>query len=89
MRKLCIAAVLTFAAAAPAMAQQSRASNAFSFDICYNQCLKLGGSPGSCSPGCADRAAHLARIPAGAARSPNDDPRSPRFYDPAPRAPSW
>ena len=32
MRKLCIATVLTFAAAAPALAQQSRASNAFSFD---------------------------------------------------------
>lgn len=89
MRIVSIAALLTLAAAAPAAAQQPRASSAFSFDRCYSQCLNLGSSPGSCQPGCADRAATLARIPPGAARRPNDDPRSPRFHDPEPRQPSW
>jgi hypothetical protein len=82
------AALATLCCATPAAAQSSAAA-AFSFDKCYSQCLNLGGSPGSCQPGCADRAATLTRIPAGARRSPNDDPRSPRFHDPEPRKPSW
>ena len=89
MRNAFIAVFLMLAAVAPVAAQQSRDASGFSFDICYRQCLNLGGSPGSCQPGCADRAATLARIPPGAKRSANDDPRSPRFHDPEPRKPSW
>ncbi len=88
MRTVFIAAILMLAFAAPAAAQ-SRDASGFSFDICYNRCLSLGGSPGSCQPGCSDRANTLARIPPGAKRGPNDDPRSPRFYDPEPRKPTW
>jgi hypothetical protein len=89
MRTFYLAAVLTFIAAVPTAAQQSRTPNTFNFDVCYNRCLNLGSSPGSCAPGCAERAAQLARIPAGAPRGSNDDPRSPRFYDLPPRAPAW
>jgi hypothetical protein len=89
MRNGWMAAILMLVTAAPAAAQQSRAASGFSFDTCFNQCLSRGGSPGSCQPGCADRAAALARIPPGAKRSPNDNPRSPHFHDPAPRQPAW
>ena len=79
-----LATLVTAATAIPAAAQQ-RSSTGFSFDTCFNQCLTRGGSPGSCQTGCADRAATLSNIPAGARRNPNDDPRSPRFHDPEPR----
>jgi hypothetical protein len=82
-------AVLLILAVATSAAAQQRAASGFSFDTCFNQCLSRGGSPGSCQPGCSDRAAALARIPPGAKRDPNDDPRSPRFHDPAPRQPTW
>jgi hypothetical protein len=73
--------------AAPAAAQQRRpaATAGFDFNVCYSQCLSRGGSPGSCQPGCADRAAEIARIPAGAPRTGNNNPSSPNYYNPAPR----
>ena len=80
-----IAALLALAVAAPAMAQQRRAPAGFSFDTCYSQCLSRGGSPGSCQPGCSNRAAAVQRAQSGGPRGPNDDPRSPRYYDPEPR----
>lgn len=83
--RIALVAAMTFFLAAPAAAQQSRAPSGFDFNTCFGQCLLRGGSPGSCQPGCADRAAALARIPAGAPRSGKDDPRSPQFYDPEPR----
>ena len=87
MRTLFIVAILALITS-PAAAQ-SLAPSGFSFDTCYRQCLERGGSPGSCQPGCSDRAATLARIPPGAQRSTSDDPRSPRFHDPEPRRPAW
>jgi hypothetical protein len=89
MRHVLPTAALLIAATLPAAAQSQRAASGFSFDTCFNQCLSRGGSPGSCQPGCADRAATLARIPPGAKRSPNDDPRSPHFHDAEPRKPAW
>ncbi len=83
--RIALVAAMTFFLTAPAAAQQSRAPSGFDFNTCFGQCLLRGGSPGSCQPGCADRAAALARIPAGAPRSGKDDPRSPQFYDPEPR----
>jgi hypothetical protein len=79
--------ILTFLLAAPAVAQQRRPATAtgFDFNVCYSRCLTNGGSPGSCQSGCADRAAEIARIPAGAPRTGNNDPRSPNYYNPAPR----
>ena len=88
MRTIALAALLTLAAAWPAGAQ-TRPAPGFNFDICYNRCLQLGGSAAACQPGCSDRAATLARIPSGAKRSPNDDPRSPRYHDAEPRKPAW
>ncbi len=88
MRNIPLAAILALAATWPAAAQ-TRPAPGFSFDICYSRCLQFGGSPGACQPGCADRAATLARIPAGANRSANDDPRSPRYHDAEPRKPTW
>lgn len=87
MRTTLLAALLTFALVHSAAAQSraSRAPSGFSFDICYSQCLSRGGSPGSCQPGCAERAAAVQRAQSGGPRGPNDDPRSPRFYDPEPR----
>ncbi len=89
MHKLFTAAILLAASAGVAAAQQPRPATSFNFDICYSRCLQLGGSPGACQPGCSDRAATLARIPLGAKRSPNDDPRSPRYHDAEPRKPAW
>ena len=83
-----IVAILTLIFAAPSDAQQRRpaaASGGFDFNVCYSRCLSNGGSPGSCQPGCADRAAEIARIPAGAARTGNNSPSSPNYYNPAPR----
>lgn len=79
-------AVLMLLLAAPAAAQQRRPAVAtgFDFNVCYNQCLTRGSSPGSCQTGCSDRANELARLPAGA-RAGNNDPRSPNFYNPPPR----
>ncbi len=88
MRTYFLAATLICTSLMP-VAAQTRAAPAFSFDICYNRCLNLGSSPPSCSNGCSNRAATLARIPAGASRSPGDDPRSPRYHDPEPRPPAW
>ena len=79
-----VAAVLTFAIAGAAAAQQ-RAPGSFSFDTCYGQCLQRGGSPGSCQPGCSNRAAAVQRAQSGTQRGPNDDPRSARYHDPEPR----
>ena len=86
MRPITIA-ILMLLLAAPAAAQQRRptASPVFDFNVCYNQCLTRGGGPGSCQTGCSDRAAEIARIPAGAPRVGNNDPRSPNYYNPAPR----
>ena len=87
MRTTLLAALLTFAVAHSAAAQSRapRAPSGFSFDICYSQCLSRGGSPGSCQPGCAERSAAVQRAQSGGPRGANDDPRSPRFYDPEPR----
>jgi hypothetical protein len=82
-------AALCHAAPAAAQPRASSPASAFSFDRCYSQCLNLGGSPSSCQPGCADRAATLLRIPPGTRPTGNNDPRSPRFHDPEPRQPSW
>jgi hypothetical protein len=86
MRRATIA-MLMLLLAAPAAAQQRRpaATAGFDFNVCYSQCLSRGGSPGSCQPGCADRAAEIARIPAGAPRTGNNNPNSPNYYNPAPR----
>lgn len=92
LRIVPIAALLTFIVATSAAAQQPRGQNLssyFNFDRCYSQCLNLGGSPGSCQAGCADRAATLARTPVGGSRNPNDNPNSPRFNDAEPRRPTW
>jgi hypothetical protein len=85
--RIALVAALTILLIAPAAAQQQRraAPSSFDFNACFSQCLSRGGSPGSCQPGCTDRAAALARIPAGAPRTGKDDPRSPQFYDPEPR----
>ena len=83
--RIALVAAMTFFLAAPAMAQQSRAPGGFSFDACYSQCLLRGGSPASCQPGCANRAAAVQRAQSGGPRGPNDDPRSSRFHDPEPR----
>jgi hypothetical protein len=79
--------LLMLLVAAPAVAQQRRpaAASSFDFNTCYSQCLTRGGSPGSCQTGCADRANEIARIPPGAARAGNNDPRSPNYYNPPPR----
>ena len=82
--RIALVAANDFFLAAPAVAQQSRAPSGFDFNTCYSQCLSRGGSPGSCQPGCADRAA-ASRASRGRAARGNDDPRSPRFYDPEPR----
>lgn len=89
MHRLLLAACAFAMAADSAAAQQPRPATGFNFDVCYSRCLQLGGSPGACQPGCSDRAATLARIPPGAKRSPNDDPRSPRYHDAEPRRPAW
>jgi hypothetical protein len=83
--RIALIAAITLILAAPAAAQQSRAPSGFDFNICYSQCLSRGGSPGSCQPGCSNRAAAVQRAQSGGPRGPNDDPRSPRFYDPEPR----
>jgi len=88
MRPYLLAATLICTSFMPAAAQ-TRSAPPFSFDTCYNRCLQLGSSPASCSGGCSNRAATLARIPPGAPRSGNDDPRSPRYHDPEPRPPAW
>jgi hypothetical protein len=85
MRTTIFAVLLTLVVAAPAMAQQRRAPAGFSFDTCYSQCLSRGGSPGSCQPGCSNRAAAVQLAQSGGPRGPNDDPRSPRYHDPEPR----
>jgi hypothetical protein len=87
MRALVVAAYVLLGGTI-AGAQQREASG-FSFDRCFGKCLSLGSSPASCQFGCSDRAATLARIPPGAKRSPNDDPRSPHFHDPEPRRATW
>ena len=80
-------AILMLLLAAPAAAQQRRpaASTAFDFNVCYTRCLANGSSPGACQTGCSDRAAEIARIPPGAPRVGNNDPRSPNYYNPPPR----
>jgi hypothetical protein len=80
-------AILMLVLAAPAAAQQRgpTAAPGFDFNICYSQCLTRGGGPSSCQQGCSDRAAELARIPPGAPRTGNNNPRSPNYYNPAPR----
>lgn len=88
MRTIALAALLTLWAAWPSAAQ-TRPAPGFSFDICFNRCLQQGNSAASCQPRCTDRGATLARIPPGAPRSPNDDPRSPRYHDPEPGRPAW
>lgn len=89
MRQIVYTAALAALYNATPAAAQSSVASAFSFDRCYSRCLNLGGSPSSCQPGCADRAAALLRIPPGTRPTGNNDPRSPRFYDPEPRQPSW
>jgi hypothetical protein len=78
--------ILMLLIAAPADAQQRRpaASTGFDFNTCYSQCLSRGSNPSSCQTGCSDRANEIARLPAGA-RSGNNDPRSPNYYNPPPR----
>ena len=83
--RIALIATMTLVLAAPATAQQSRAPSGFHFNTCYNQCLSRGGSPGSCQPGCANRAAAVQRAPVRRTAQTKDDPRSPRFYDPEPR----
>jgi hypothetical protein len=85
MHVIVMALLLMLATAPPAAAQRSSAASGFSFDICYSQCLSRGGSPGSCQPGCANRAAAVQRAQSGGPRGANDDPRSPRYHDPEPR----
>ena len=85
MRTVLLALLLTLVIAHPAAAQRSRAPAGFSFDTCYSQCLSRGGSPGSCQPGCSNRAAAVQRAQSGGLRGPNDDPRSSRYHDPEPR----
>ena len=85
MRTSIAALLVTLAFAAPASAQQRPAAGGFSFDTCYSQCLSRGGSPGSCQPGCSNRAAAVQRAQSGGSRGPIDDPRSSRFHDPEPR----
>ena len=80
-----VSAFLMLAMAGPAAAQRASAPAGFSFDTCYSQCLQRGGSPGSCQPGCSNRAAAVQRAQSGGPRGPNDDPRSSRFHDPEPR----
>jgi hypothetical protein len=83
-----IMAALMLLGGSVAWAQQRDASG-FSFDRCFGKCLSLGSSPASCQFGCSDRAATLARLPPGAKRNSNDDPRSPHFHDPEPRRATW
>ena len=83
--RIALIAALTFLFVHPAAAQRARPATGFDFNVCYSQCLTRGGSPGSCQSGCAERAAAVQRAQSGGPRGPNDDPRSPRFYDPEPR----
>jgi hypothetical protein len=78
-------AILLLTVIAHPAAAQSRATSGFNFDTCYSQCLSRGGSPGTCQPGCSNRAATVQRGLSGGPRGPNDDSRSPRFHDPEPR----